>query len=43
MLQMREIMASLGFRKIEDMVGRADMLEVDPEAVAGNEKVRPGH
>jgi glutamate synthase (NADPH/NADH) len=36
---MREIMASLGFRKVEDMVGRADMLEPDPEAMGGNEKV----
>ncbi|MFO0919467.1 MAG: glutamate synthase large subunit, partial [Planctomycetaceae bacterium] len=26
----REIMAKLGFRTIEEMVGRADMLEVDP-------------
>lgn len=32
-------MASLGFRKIDDMVGRADMLEMDPEVVAASPKV----
>ena len=28
--EVRQIMASLGFRKLEDMVGRADCLEVSP-------------
>ncbi|HNX26071.1 MAG TPA: glutamate synthase large subunit [Phycisphaerae bacterium] len=27
--EMREIMAELGFRKVEDMIGRVDMLDVD--------------
>lgn len=36
--EMREIMASLGFRNINDMVGRADMLEQDPELVKSNPK-----
>jgi len=39
-LQMREIMASLGFAKVDDMVGRADMLETDPEVVKSSPKVR---
>jgi glutamate synthase (NADPH/NADH) large chain len=34
---MREIMASLGFRKIDDMVGRSDMLEPDPGKTAGTD------
>ena len=36
--EMREIMAGLGFRTIDEMVGRADMLEMDPETVAANHK-----
>jgi glutamate synthase (NADPH/NADH) large chain/glutamate synthase (ferredoxin) len=28
--EVREIMASLGFRKMDDMVGRVDLLEADP-------------
>lgn len=32
--EMREYMASMGFRNVREMVGRADMLEVDPEATA---------
>ncbi len=28
--ELREIMAQLGFRKIRDMVGRSDLLELDP-------------
>ncbi|GAX86014.1 hypothetical protein CEUSTIGMA_g13429.t1, partial [Chlamydomonas eustigma] len=34
----REIMAALGFRTVNEMVGRADMLEMDPETVAANPK-----
>jgi glutamate synthase (NADPH/NADH) len=37
--ELREIMASLGFRTITEMVGRSDMLEVDPEVVKSNEKL----
>ena len=39
-LQMREIMASLGFSKVEDMVGRSDMMETDTELVSSHPKVR---
>lgn len=28
--ELREYMASMGFQKVTDMVGRADMLEVSP-------------
>jgi hypothetical protein len=35
--QVREIMAGLGFRTLDDMVGRADMLEQDCEP--GSSKV----
>ena len=28
--ELREYMASMGFEKVTDMVGRADMLEVSP-------------
>jgi glutamate synthase (NADPH/NADH) len=35
----REIMANLGIRKLDDLVGRADLLEVDKEVLAGNEKL----
>ncbi|CAN1264108.1 Glutamate synthase 1 [NADH], chloroplastic [Linum perenne] len=37
--ELREIMAGLGFRTINEMVGRADMLEVDKEVVRNNEKL----
>lgn len=36
--EMREIMAQLGFKTVDDMVGRADMLEQDP-TVQMNDKV----
>lgn len=31
--EMREHMAALGFRSVDDMVGRADMLEVNPDVI----------
>ncbi|KAL5226507.1 hypothetical protein ABZP36_014772 [Zizania latifolia] len=37
--ELREIMSQLGFRTINEMVGRSDMLEVDPEVVKSNEKL----
>ncbi|KAL5719198.1 alanine dehydrogenase [Ranunculus cassubicifolius] len=37
--EVREIMSELGFRNIIEMVGRSDMLEVDPEVVKNNEKL----
>ncbi|KAJ6808958.1 glutamate synthase 1 [NADH], chloroplastic isoform X1 [Iris pallida] len=37
--EVREIMAQLGFRTITEMVGRSDMLEIDPEVVKNNEKL----
>ncbi|KAL6610621.1 hypothetical protein ACP70R_040590 [Stipagrostis hirtigluma subsp. patula] len=37
--EVREIMAQLGFRTIDEMVGRSDMLEVDPDVLKGNEKL----
>uniref|UniRef100_J3M9K5 glutamate synthase (NADH) n=1 Tax=Oryza brachyantha TaxID=4533 RepID=J3M9K5_ORYBR len=37
--EVREIMAQLGFRTVNEMVGRSDMLEVDPEVLKGNEKL----
>ncbi|CAM6092721.1 unnamed protein product [Calypogeia fissa] len=36
----REIMASLGIRKMDDLIGQAQFLEVDPEVVGGNDKLR---
>ena len=30
----------MGFRNVQEMVGRADMLEVDPEVVASNPKLK---
>jgi glutamate synthase (NADH) len=36
---LREIMAQLGFRTINEMVGHSDMLEIDPEVVKANEKL----
>ncbi|KAJ3670906.1 hypothetical protein LUZ60_008332 [Juncus effusus] len=37
--ELREIMAELGFRTINEMVGRSDMLEIDPDVVKANEKL----
>lgn len=37
--ELREIMSELGFRSINEMIGRSDMLEVDKEVVKGNEKL----
>nr|KYP69883.1 Glutamate synthase [NADH], amyloplastic [Cajanus cajan] len=37
--EMREIMSQLGFRTVNEMVGRSDMLEVDKEVVKSNEKL----
>ncbi|KAL5727008.1 alanine dehydrogenase [Ranunculus cassubicifolius] len=37
--EVREIMSQLGFRTINEMVGRSDMLEVDKEVVKNNEKL----
>ena len=36
--ELRGIMAELGFRTVEEMVGRADRLEMDPEVAAANPK-----
>ncbi|KAK9075382.1 hypothetical protein SSX86_003705 [Deinandra increscens subsp. villosa] len=38
--EMREIMAEMGFRTVNEMVGRADMLEVDKDLTKANEKLR---
>lgn len=35
----RELMATMGFRTLEEMVGRADMLELDTDVVAANPKL----
>ncbi|XLS99003.1 hypothetical protein HN51_041738 [Arachis hypogaea] len=37
--EMREIMSNLGFKTVDEMVGRSDMLEVDKEIVKSNEKL----
>lgn len=37
--EMREIMASLGFRNVDEMVGRADLLAVDEDVVGSNYKL----
>ncbi|KAF1893422.1 hypothetical protein Lal_00001895 [Lupinus albus] len=37
--EMREIMSQLGFRTVNEMVGRSDMLEVDREVIKTNEKL----
>lgn len=37
--ELREIMSQLGFRTINEMVGRSDMLEVDKEVTKTNEKL----
>ncbi|GAB2223551.1 hypothetical protein Droror1_Dr00017692 [Drosera rotundifolia] len=38
--EVREIMSQLGFRTLNEMVGRSDMLEVDQEVVKSNEKLQ---
>ncbi|XP_058206170.1 glutamate synthase 1 [NADH], chloroplastic-like isoform X1 [Rhododendron vialii] len=38
--EVREIMSQLGFRTINEMVGRSDMLEMDKEVAKGNEKLK---
>ncbi|MQL72876.1 hypothetical protein Taro_005221 [Colocasia esculenta] len=37
--EVREIMAQLGLRTMNEMIGRSDMLEVDEEVVKSNEKL----
>jgi Conserved region in glutamate synthase len=37
--EVREIMAKLGIRKMDDMIGRADLLEQDMAAAASNPKI----
>ncbi|XP_043689612.1 glutamate synthase 1 [NADH], chloroplastic-like isoform X1 [Telopea speciosissima] len=37
--EVREIMSQLGFRSINEMVGRSDMLEIDKEVIKNNEKL----
>ncbi|WVZ99539.1 hypothetical protein U9M48_044817, partial [Paspalum notatum var. saurae] len=37
--EVREIMSELGFRTVDEMVGRSDMLQVDPDVLKGNEKL----
>ncbi|XP_038708961.1 glutamate synthase 1 [NADH], chloroplastic-like isoform X2 [Tripterygium wilfordii] len=37
--ELREIMSQLGFRTVNEMVGRSDMLEVDKEVTKNNEKL----
>ena len=38
--EVREIMSQLGFRTVTEMVGRADMLELDKEVTKNNEKLK---
>ncbi|XP_021282565.1 glutamate synthase 1 [NADH], chloroplastic isoform X3 [Herrania umbratica] len=38
--EVREIMSQLGFRTLNEMVGRSDMLEVDKEVLSNNEKLQ---
>ncbi|XWS48539.1 hypothetical protein CRYUN_Cryun13aG0086800 [Craigia yunnanensis] len=38
--EVREIMSHLGFRTLNEMVGRSDMLEVDKEVLSNNEKLQ---
>ncbi|PKA51627.1 Glutamate synthase 1 [NADH], chloroplastic [Apostasia shenzhenica] len=38
--ELREIMTQLGFRTINEMVGRSDMLELDPDVAKENEKLQ---
>ncbi|XP_074564504.1 glutamate synthase 1 [NADH], chloroplastic-like [Curcuma longa] len=37
--EVREIMAQLGFRTVNEMIGRVDMLEVDEDVILRNEKL----
>lgn len=37
--EMREYMSDMGFRTVNEMVGRADMLEADTETIEGNPKL----
>ncbi|CAA7030919.1 unnamed protein product [Microthlaspi erraticum] len=37
--EVREIMSGLGFRTVTEMIGRADMLELDSEVVKNNDKL----
>ncbi|XP_059629059.1 glutamate synthase [NADH], amyloplastic isoform X2 [Cornus florida] len=38
--ELREIMSQLGFRTINEMIGRSDMLELDKEVTKNNEKLK---
>ncbi|GJS05315.1 glutamate synthase 1 [NADH], chloroplastic isoform X1 [Tanacetum coccineum] len=38
--EMRELMSKIGFRTVNEMVGQADMLEVDKELTKNNEKLK---
>ncbi|CAL9109832.1 unnamed protein product [Musa acuminata var. zebrina] len=38
--EVREIMAQLGFQTVNEMIGRADMLEVDKEVILSNENLK---
>lgn len=38
--ELREIMAGMGLRSVDELIGRADLLEVDPEVVAANPKLQ---
>ncbi|XP_022890356.1 glutamate synthase 1 [NADH], chloroplastic isoform X1 [Olea europaea var. sylvestris] len=38
--ELREIMSQLGFRTINEMVGRSDMLELDKDLAKNNEKLK---
>lgn len=38
--EVREIMSELGFRSLNEMVGRSDMLELDEDLVRNNEKLK---
>nr|GMC64767.1 glutamate synthase 1 [NADH], chloroplastic isoform X1 [Ipomoea batatas] len=38
--ELREIMSELGFRTLNEMVGRSDMLELDKDLVKDNEKLK---
>ena len=37
--ELREYMAEMGFRTVEEMVGRADMLEIDQDVIDSNPKL----
>lgn len=37
--EMREHMAEMGFRTVDEMVGRADMLEMDTNVINSNDKL----